>query len=274
MNTTKSFLRESIVVFLAGALLSAALDVILGNVAQRYVGILIALVSLLTLAAIATLSSTHGRINSQLDSLGTTSVWVHEPKEVYRRATEIIRGAQRRVLVISAYIPPKPAAKMPSDRPGYLEAIEHVIRRQIDTPKGPSFTYQRILQSSRADEVDHILRDDLLGEEPEQTFEHCRRVFEMTKEEKCDRIDIRLFIGEPVPSLPSLLVVDDRYVLVAFISPYHRFGEREQSVEMIGAIFVEDRTGQVVAESERIFNRFAHASKRVFAIGNSEGAPF
>jgi len=265
--TIRTFLKEPVVIFLAGAILSAAVDVAVGNVAQRYVSVLLILVSVFILYTAATFGEMRKGIEGQLDKLSLTSVWTHGPEETYQRAAHIVSSAQSSILVLNHYMLATPITKMPKERPEYMKAIETAIRKRLDNPANSPFVYKRILQSEKASQAQGILQRGLLNEEPAQTYEHCREVFRMAKHrpsDRSDRVEVALVISEPIASFPSMMIVDGKYVLVSIVSPSREFGET--STKFIGGLIIEDRTGQKVKDFERVFNRIYEMSSAIHAV--------
>src|SRR5215216_6365852 len=131
MKSIRRIFQHSIVVFIAGFILNAAIDIALGDVANKNVGIILAIFTIFILYTVATLRETNININSQVAQLGLTSTWISDPKEAYERVTEIVHSAQNSILALSLYMPSKHRLKLPLDRPKYLEAIEQIIERRL-----------------------------------------------------------------------------------------------------------------------------------------------
>lgn len=266
MRIIQKFFRESFVLFLAGVVLSAAIDVMLGRIVQRYVGVLLVFVSVFILYTVVTMGEMRKRIDGQLDRLELTAVWIHKPEEVYQRGAEIIRSAQNSILAINPYALGTPVLIMPKERPSYLEAIEQVIKRHLDESSSSSFVYTRVLQAEKASQVEGRLGRDLLNEQPPQSFDHCKRVFSMVKGKPNGRVEVMLYASEPLLSAPSMLIVDDKYVALAMLAPRQKLGEAEHSLELMGALFIEDRTGQRILDFKRIFEKVCQNSHRIYLV--------
>jgi hypothetical protein len=264
------FFKDSIVFFLAGVILSAAVEIAIDVPAQRYIGIFIAFVSLFIVYVTITLVITHRKMNEQLDQLGLASLLIYEPTEStesFVRAMEIVRAAKHQVLVLSHYVPSSSTFQFPETRKDYLvRGIEQQIKLHLENPAAPKFTYKRIVQSSKAEEANRLLRQDLIPGDVE-TFEHCGRVFELIKNRRTSNVDIEFRISEPVYSMPSMMVVDSKYVLFAMSTKPPRLSMTHKQLEFAGSLIIEDRDGKAARGFESIFERLLQNS---FAIESVE----
>lgn len=265
--------RESAVIFIAGAILSAAADIIIGASVEKYIGVLLIFVSLFILYTAITLRIMHKEISVQLDQIGLTSLWIYEPakaRESYKKAAEIVRSARREVLIISHYVPPTPSVKTPEARENlFFSALEKVIAARLEDPATQAFTYSRIVQSDEARVAEGILREQMLGGDP-QGFEHCNRVFGMLRDKRPgSNVSVRLVISEPIPSFPSMMIVDDRYMLFAFTCKSHGLASAGKELGFAGALVVEDRSGKTVQGFKNIFDGFLENSYPIRIVEDS-----
>jgi hypothetical protein len=264
------FLRQSVVIFLAGAILSAAVDLALGSLAERHVGILLILFSIFVLYTFLTFGDVGSQVNKQLDLLGLTSLWIYdpdEPTESYIQVSEIVRSAKRRVLVIGPYIPVHPPTKIPEGRTGYLKILEKVIKSQLDNQADSPFIYKRVIQSDRAAEAQGILRKELFGRDV-QTYEHCKRVCEMLKAKPSALVNVEFAVSDPLPTLPSLLIIDDKYIIFALSTRRYRMDTREGELVFGGSLIIEDHSGKHAQSFRNIFDRIYQGSSPISVVDN------
>lgn len=265
--------RESVIAFIAGAILSAAADIIIGASAERYIGVLLIFVSLFILYTIITLRIMHKEVSVQLDQIGLTSLWIYEPakaRESYERAAEIVRSARHGVSIVSHYIPPTLTIKIPEARENpFFKVLEKVVAERLDDPATQAFTYNRIVQSNEAGVAEGVLRGEMLGGDI-QGFGHCSRVFRMLKDKSSSgNVSVRFLISEPIPSFPSMMIVDDRYVLLAFTSKSRGLASATEEITFAGALVIEDRSGKTVRGFKNIFDGFRENSYPIRTVEDS-----
>jgi hypothetical protein len=264
MKIVRLLFKDSVVIFISGFLLSTAIKLIFGDIAGRSTGILIASNVLFVVWAIVTLREFRKDLDERVEKIGTNYEFVYDPKELYSRITSLVQKAQKRVWVISIHYPSSPRIQMPDERPAYLTEIEKIIQSKLKD--NSRFEYKRVLQTENAAERGNAFSEDLLNEKPPQTFLHYQRIFSVLKKYSRSRVAVELHVCPPIASFPSLIIIDDRYFAMAFITPHHEPGDSEQHLEVYGGLFVEDPTGQKISEMEVVFNRVSIDSTLVYGL--------
>lgn len=141
----------------------------------------------------------------------------------YKLSLSKIGEAQKSILIIGDYSPARQRLTPPKERDAYLEAIEEKIETLINSRQNPEFNYTRIVQreksiidqmKNKATESNGAILTSELMEGDEQAYEHCKKIFEIKKSAKrASRVGISLRICEPIPNSPSILIVDEKYIL-------------------------------------------------------------
>ncbi len=141
----------------------------------------------------------------------------------YERSLEIIKKAKKSIVIIGDYSPENQALDSSKERIDYFKAIENVIEKHVAPQYSEHFKYVRIMQ--RSDKVYEDLRTKFNGDDvklnledmkgDEDAFSHCYTINKIKQDKPLisRNVEVRLFISRYVPSLPSMLIVDDKHVL-------------------------------------------------------------
>jgi hypothetical protein len=176
----------------------------------------------------------------------------------YERTLELIRGATESIMVIGDFSPKHYRLKTTEDRDDYLREIECILERRAS--KGGRFRYIRVIQREHADYVNMTkecagLR---LEEKPftlsqrhlegdEQMFDHIERILQLESRFGIRwnaRVSATIKVISAIPSIPSLLVIDNRYICITLPMP---LGGKSHSVMNHGVLILEDdsQSGEV-----------------------------
>lgn len=261
--------RGTVAVFLAGFVLTGALSLAIDEWPKIHLPTFVLFVSVLIVYTIIAAEKTRRDIDKKLDQLELTTIGVFRAEKMYRRAIEDILSAKESILVIGPYLPPVETRVAPEEeeRLKYHEAIEEVIRRRLADPSGGDFVYKRVVQSERAAEAaSGVLTEDLLMESPPHYFSHCKQLYDLMQKNPDARVKVDIRVGEPIPSLPSVLMVDNRYLHIAFPTRRKReFGGTGETYLLKGAMVIEDRTGGGIGEfTAKVFHPIHQSSYEIY----------
>lgn len=203
---------------------------------------------------------------AQIQSFNLTTRWVPNPTlerdEGYELSLKIVGNAQKSIYIISDYSPPDRSIKYTDERRDYLSTIEGVVKKHVDS--NTQFEYKRLLQTDKADDIKRILtRNHLRGDE--QTFEHCSKVIDLIQNNRT-QVHVQLFVSKPIPSSPSILIVDQKYVLFTIPSKkeaIESMNSEYADLANFGVLYVEDHTGKLTTDFKRMFDSFASDSKQI-----------
>ncbi len=199
-------------------------------------------------------------------SLGLNIRWIPNPSfeedKGYELSLDIVKKAEKSVYIISDYSPQDRPITYTKERGEYLSAIGRVVNEHIT--HNDQFEYKRILQSDRADDVHRVIeRRHLEGDE--QTFNHCGEVISSIQSKRT-AVTVQFFVSKPIPSAPSVLLVDHRYIL--FTIPGKKGAIDSNSVDhadlaTFGVLYIEDYNGKLAADFKKMFDTFAADSKPI-----------
>lgn len=263
-SSLRKLFRDDIVFFVAGVIITAAVELAIEVPVQRYSSVFIAFVSLFIVYTMVTQKLLYDKVSQQLQQTGLTTLWLYEPSqstESFTKALEIVRAAKYQVLVLSHYIPSGAPFDFPQARSDYLvRGLEKHLQARIEDPAMSKFTYSRIIQSDIADQANGVLGQHLMTGDVD-TFEHCRRVYGMLKNQKPGNVDVELRISDPIHAMPSMMIVDDRYILFAMSTKPPKMTEGDKQVEFAGALIIEDRYGDSIPGFQGIYERLLQNSQ-------------
>jgi hypothetical protein len=268
------FQQKHILTFLAGVLITASIRLLLGDVIQRNIGFLLFIVSILTILIVLYFEKSIELIKNRLtvsSNIGLFAYGEDNANEAFTKTAEIIRYAKTRIVILSGFSPPPDTnvpPKLPKTRPGYLEAIEDVIRERLSDKDSSYFKYYRVLQS-----MSPPFSETLLSQQTDQNlFLHCRKVFQILAEHPSqDKIDFELIIREPTFSCPSIIVIDDNFVSLAIISEREevQLGRKGKVASIQGVVTIDDPSGRAAAHYVRIIENLAKGATPIDAVDNS-----
>lgn len=265
--------RNTILAFIAGALLSAGLEIFITDVAQRYLGLFLVLFSIFVLFVLISLNKMTEAVQSYFRSppfIGLTAYGEDEVAQAFSKSADFIRNAKNRVIILSGIVPPTQdpvQPRMPTTRPKFLEAIEEVLAERLRDKRTKRFVYKRVLQSHLSPYSETLLKNQV---DP-QTFEHCRKVFQiLSGQEALDKIEFELVIREPTISCPSILAVDDNFVSLAIISERKevQLGRIVTVASIQSIVTIEDPTGKAVEHYTRIVENLARSGTEIKTVEN------
>lgn len=272
---TKSLLQwlqqNIILAFIAGIILEKGLDIIFYKKILDNTAILLILVAIIVLATITATNRINENVVLRLKSppfIGLTAYGEEEVSDAFIKTAERIRKARSRIILLAGTMPaPKDPIqpRMPQTRSKYLETIEEVLKERLTDRKTALFVYKRVLQSMslpfgetlRADQVDETM------------IIHCREVFRILSQAKSlDKIDFELWIREPSPSCPAILVVDDDFVSLLIISEHQELqsGKIVDVVLVRSVITIEDTSGKAANHYARMIDTLANDSTKIKAV--------
>lgn len=186
----------------------------------------------------------------------------------YDVATDAVKRAKKRIVVLGDYSPPPgegPSFDVPPEnRSSYLEEIERQLeaRLKLDKTDRP-FQYRRFLQRP-ADVYDAIARrsaarsvrltrQDMAGDL--QVFEHCQRVLEIASRANGHlSIDIRVIPF--LPNAPSILLIDECELQFTIPNRIDQSVPDQGRLGLKGVLVMEDRANgtQLSVYFDEIFN--------------------
>lgn len=129
----------------------------------------------------------------------------------YIISTSAVQRAENKIIIVSDYSPNGQSLNVPIERQNYFKKIEEVLENT-----NIEFSYTRFMQREKLI-VDSFVNSNsiidvnelILGDE--QAFAHCIRVFEIAKKNPLLKFD--LYLTEFLPSIPSILIIDNYKML-------------------------------------------------------------
>ena len=258
------FWKDSVVIFLAGAVLSAGLGLIVDVSANQYVGLFSVFLSLLIIYTIAVVRGIQSSINRSVDLFKLRSAWIQEPTsgatEGYGKCKEIVLSAKKSILVLSHYSSSENPVTFPDSRGGYLfDGIESILKTRL-REKDSYFLYQRLVQIDAFDIFDGILNNDYTGDA--QMISHVQNIFQIVKDVPSENAHVDVRACRPIHSFPSMILVDDIYAIIA-LSTKSSSTESHDHFSLNGLFFIEDHEGRTIQGFKTIFSRFEQGSKAI-----------
>jgi len=253
--------------------------------------------------SIATLEDTHKELDEKLKKhlnqvhasvsfVPDTSATKGAPtsrKRSYDSGTAAVRGARDRIFVVGDYCPP-PGEDATLDQPPehrfeYLQTIEDMLtqRLKVDSKSAGTLQYRRFIQRPRnvynqikervnAGNPGVVLKpEDMIGDE--QVFEHCRRVLNIAgsaEKQRSDHLQVEIKVIPFLPNCPSILLVDNRDVLLAIPTRIDRPGDKFARQGMLGSLVMEDkaRGSEICTPFEKLFDTLTQFSVTVIKVEN------
>jgi len=249
LRVLKNLFKEPVIYFFSGVLLSIGIKLLIADIVENHLWIFLSFTAIFIMYTVVTLEINRKKLSDQLDRFGYSVIWVSGAKEVYDRASAIISSAQDSILVVQPYIPEDQQANSPKERNDYFTAIEQKIEKHINDSCS-NFTYKRLIQSDKADQIEGILTKAIFNEP--QSFSHCKRILHMVK--KKTACEVGFYVRKPMATFPSFYIVDDRHVSLLMFIVNQGSGEAHQSLKVIGGLFIEDRSGQFVSDFKHMYN--------------------
>lgn len=159
--------------------------------------------------------------------------------EAYKTSLEEVCKAKKNITIIADYSPPKEPLIVTPKRQEYYNTILKVLEDRLNSNKsGEPLRYVRYMQ--RPDDIYKKIKANPEGEiidsgmiiGDEQAFAHCKKVLELRQDP--NKIDIELYVTPIIPSLPSILIVDDHKLL--FTIPRRKVNAIEETKKGIDPI--------------------------------------
>jgi hypothetical protein len=176
------------------------------------------------------LEHVHARVRYVPNSVGKNYRSSLAADPGYNESLQRIGEAQHSIKIIGDYSPPDGMLEPPANRDRYLSTIEDRLRENSEA--GKAFTYVRIIQRP-----DHLLADLHEPSAPGQAlltrqamdgdmqvFEHCAEVERIKAAARTRSLEIELKVCKFIPNCPSILIVDDRYVLFTIPVRHNELG--------------------------------------------------
>jgi hypothetical protein len=181
-----------------------------------------------------------------------------------------IRAAEKSIRIIGDFSPDWMPLVPPGKRNEYLSAIEERVKEAILDPTVTSFEYTRIIQRNRKivqnvrDSSMRLCQSDM--EEDLQAFIHSYKVQNIkdTYGSHNDGTRVSICLSEPVPNCPSMLLVDEKYMLFTIPTQIHRPGQPTHIGTHGVMLFQELANGKAFAEDfSSVFETIKDAAIRV-----------
>lgn len=159
----------------------------------------------------------------------------------YQTSLNEVKNAEHQIVIVADYSPINEEFIVSPKRQEYYKVIEDVLIEKINRKSNNSFTYIRYMQRDEAtfkkiQQKKGLIDEYELVQGDEQAFHHCKRVLEIT--ENNESINVELYVTKNIPSLPSILIIDNNKLL--FTIP-ERIQFRKK-VETAGVILLEDNS--------------------------------
>ena len=174
----------------------------------------------------------------------------------YLKSLDIIKKAKESIYIVGDFSPPNQKLNSTEERIDYLNAIEEVVRKYLSPEEHSKFIYCRIMQrpdniyqklkGKDVSEGISLTKEDMLGDE--EAFKHCYEInlLKRSRPKQTKNVDIQLSICRFVPSLPSLLIVDNKHLLFTIPKKNSSFGN-SKPISTIGVIhFIDKKDGQAI----------------------------
>lgn len=255
--------------------------------------------------SITALEATHNELNEKLKKhlahAHTSAYFVPDKsgdngaltigKVGYDSATAAVRGAQDQILVIGDYCPPPgedaTLDKPPEHRLEYLQTIEEMLNQRLEKDSEPTGTlhYRRFIQRPRNIYNQIVERknlahpgvllklEDMSGDE--QVFRHCRSVLNIVAnadKKRINRIRVEIKVTPFLPNCPSILLVDNRDVLLAIPTRIERPDDRFGGQGLFGSIVIVDKAegSEICDPLEKLFDTLTKFSVTVIRVENED----
>lgn len=286
--------QRIVVSLLMGILIASGLKIVSAGFSnwEEYVFIIVACIALLL--SIELLFDFHNRMRSELTFIrheAEEHIHLHdiETKYIgnsngtdygYIESFEQIKKASKAIYIVGDYSPSDQSIDSSRERLDYFLAIEEVIEKHIKSNSYQEFKYVRIMQRNEADfkrleqnsnnKIVKLSEEHLNGDE--DGFQHCMKILKMKKDnfEQGQNVEIRLYVSKFVPSLPSILIVDEKHLL--FTIPKKRPPLEGQNIITAGVIhFMDNKDGNSIVNSfKSIFESIRADSIEVAGISGIE----
>lgn len=190
--------------------------------------------------------------------------------EIYDPIIDRIQGAKRSVKILGSLRDPN--ARSSSARQRYFKEIENVIQKRVNGSK--DFVYERLIQVARRDFDGNVSYQEMTALRSTAvdsfTFDHCRRVQEMT--EGSGKVQVFFRQTPPVMPMVTLILVDDNYVILCL--PWlEKNGVNELDTQQLGkGFFFHDFGGDLCSEMSAMFNIAKHYSPPVYKFDDDKGS--
>ncbi|MEZ0542535.1 hypothetical protein [Fibrella arboris] len=179
--------------------------------------------------------------------------------EAYRISLEEVSKAKKSIWIVADYSPPKEPLIATTKRQSYYDQILKLLSNKLnDNTVGEPITYVRFMQ--RPDDIyktikanNGIIDDGRMIEGDEQAFAHCKKILDL-REQNRSKVIIELYVTPIIPSLPSILIVDNNELL--FTIPQRKVNTRQETkkhldpVETAGVLHFTDisHNGKAIVE--------------------------
>lgn len=266
-NKLKNKNYYSLVVTIAGIIIGITIKSIMTNLALLNFGILIILTCVFIIVSIYFLGKTNKEISEKLNMFGLTSEWIFG-KDHFKRATETINNAEKEILVIGMYFPSKPTIEIKmlraKKREKYLKAIEQCIKNKIKESGTNNFSYKRILPLDDPALNKSEIREDMIPEYPLQISNHYKQLEIILDKAVEENIEVLLYYCNPIPSLPSILIVDRKFAYLTMPTISSQYSNKKHII-LSGSLYFEDRSGEQIStwasEIEKIIDNSQSVKK-------------
>lgn len=166
----------------------------------------------------------------------------------YEISLEEAKKAKERIVIVADYSPPFEPLLPTEERQRYYMEIEKKLLEKKDV----GFTYTRIMQRDKTNFENLSAKRGVIDnyewiKGDEQAFAHCKRVLEIAKTNK--RLKIKIIVSRNIPSIPSILLVDNKKML--FTIPKRVKGP---DVRTAGVLNFTDNTDNGSAIVEKFIN--------------------
>lgn len=207
----------------------------------------------------------------------------------YDSATAAVRGARDKILVVGDYCPPPgedaSLDKPPEHRLEYLQTIEEMLTRRLEEDselagilhyrrfiQRPRNVYNRIKERENTTDPGIVLKpEDMIGDE--QVFRHCGSVLNTATSadrKRIDRICVEIKVIPFLPNCPSILLVDNRDVLLAIPTRIDRPGDRFARQGLLGSLVMVDKANgsEICDPLEKLLDTLTKFSVTVIEVEN------
>ncbi|MEO0518711.1 MAG: hypothetical protein AAF171_15580 [Cyanobacteria bacterium P01_A01_bin.116] len=153
----------------------------------------------------------------------------------YMESLARIRAAKKSIRIIGDFSPDWMPLVPPKKRNAYFSAIEERVQEAIADPEITSFEYTRVIQrdkeivqrvrESSDSPVKSLCQYDMLTDL--DAYIHSYKVQQIKSEcgSHTDGTKVAICLSGPVPNCPSILLVDERYMLFTIPTPIPHHGQ-------------------------------------------------
>jgi len=217
------------------------------------------------------------KLEVKIDHLQDIEVYYIQNKDEndlgYKKSLEVIARATSRIWIIGDFSPDWQPLHTTGERSEYLKAIEDVIKSH--TTNDTTFEYRRVVQRdqnvidnmTRAGQEIFLQADDMRGDE--QAYEHCYRVSRLKQQASNSRVSVSLRVSRPIPSSPSILLVDNKYMLFTIPEKTrHNDGEHGYGLKSAGVLYFEDKRGgdSLIKKFEKLYHTMYMDASEVYRV--------